>query len=70
MNETNRIEGGTYTRRALEESWRDMWEPNLDSNRGQTLLLVTDGVPSTGQSPCDIIEDKYKDSGKFLYERL
>ena len=45
MNNTERISGGTFTRRAFETSWRDMWEDNLDTNRQHVLMLITDGVP-------------------------
>ena len=61
------IGGATYTRRAIETGWDEVWEPSLPNNRTRITFLVTDGQPSLGQDPCDPYSlTNYDDSGKFF----
>jgi len=54
-----RDKGATWTKTAFQEGL-DMWDAS-DNLGGRTRMtvLITDGVPSFGQSPCDLI-DEYK----------
>jgi len=58
-----RTGGATWTRRAINAAWYDMWKPYIDSGvnmaeRVPITILITDGEPSymnllASQSPCD-----------------
>lgn len=44
--------GGTYTRRAMHESWEFIWENNVIPDHIKYTVLVTDGNPINSQEPC------------------
>ena len=58
----NRTLGSTWTKTALQTTFDQMWAPNLDSERIQMNILVTDGAPSFRQDPCDEL-DRYTENG-------
>lgn len=51
----DRLEGATMTRNALLLTYDEVWQPSINENRVQATFLVTDGIPSQGQDPCDQI---------------
>jgi len=59
--------GATWTRYALQTVLADQFGPGMDlgGNRVKIVILITDGVPSLGQDPCDLAE-RFTDSGIFI----
>ena len=51
------IRGARTTGQAMSETYKGIFEDNLDVNRNQTLVLITNGAPSPfGQTPCDSLQ--------------
>lgn len=52
----SRLMGATYMDHALTFAL-EMWQPHLNAGHVQNTLIFTDGIPSNGHDPCDIIGD-------------
>ena len=64
-----KMAGGTWTRRALQEAFDKEWSKSLAKTepRGRMAILLSDGAPSFFQDPCPLA-DTYTDAGKnFKY---
>lgn len=65
--EAEQITGATWTRRAMQYTLSEQFEPgyDLEGNRVRAAVLVTDGVASVGQDPCSVAQS-YTDNGVLI----